>query len=312
MNAVFEVVAETMSQTASADLVKTRPKTAKANFVGLSTPDIAEDLFEEVGASTALLKLGKDAEPRLVIASMSRRFTGATRSLMLKNLAWLLKGARVQDNDAWFMAVSLLDRSGVQDELDLPAVCYAIVYLLAKSDCGVKHRFGPEWLDQLVMRTANGIVTSTDVKAWEQRLLENVQWRVLVPTAETWSTTFVMRLDILTGKGLSPMMSQMFNYTSSCIRTLEVELPDHGIPPLQLAMGLTAFGLVCARALPRECVLGGSGPTICPCRFPETTSRRILELLLDAVCCEHPDLCRACRLVADLPQALPDGVFFFD
>lgn len=281
---------------------ETKRSAANGDFVIPLIGDIDEDVFEEIGAATELLQEWHKAEDRLfAAASMPRRMGAQLRTQALQTLTQFFNAARLP-RTAWFSGVSLLDRSGAEDERDLPAVCLAIVHTLSKFEHAEKHAMCPLWLEKFVMFTVSGTVPLKDVKAWERKFISNQHSHLLVPNAEMWATAFVQRLDVLSRKAFSTTLAWTHDHILSCIYDIELGSPDHGLSPRLLAIGLTGLGLVSAGVLPQESVLEGGGPACTPCEFPPEIWERILALLLNAMCCSYVDLCGASKLIAELSQ----------
>jgi hypothetical protein len=147
----------------------------------------------------------------------------------------------------------------------LPATCAAIVCILKKNDCVASNIEGStflfdarqfsEQLPSIGYPNAKAEITQETINTQELRVLQTLGWRIQVPTAETWSSAFTARFNVLTKSLLTPSLTWVWQqslFGSSYImmrKAVNLELP-----PRALAIGLLAIGLVGARLLPLQVI----------------------------------------------------------
>jgi len=176
---------------------------------------------------------------------------------------------------SWFEAATLLDvyilkttdsKLKMQTAIeDLPSICSALVAILKKNDCATAlvagSNFVPQaclfaqYLQRLGFSAVNVDVTCEMIKTQEKNVLEALGWRILVPTTESWTSTYSARFNVLTRSLLVPSLNWVWQQGLFGARLIMMrQAVNEELPPRVLAAGLLGMGLVGARLLPLEAI----------------------------------------------------------
>jgi len=238
-----------------------------------------------------------------VLASMAQYAGLPQKSLAEASLlldVFILKSvAPKQSTDSIVLAINTL-----------PATCAALVAILWKADCISKSSAGTsiniasaclfaQQLQQMGYIEVDADVTENMINRQEAKVLQELRWRIHMPNAESWTSTFSSRFNVLTKNLMAPSLTWVWQHGMFASRTIMMrQASTEALPPKQLAAGLLAIGLVGARLLPLESVrprhmtdedwidlYQATRPQeLHPkCMFPENGSQRLLKLLMIAV-----------------------------
>lgn len=145
----------------------------------------------------------------------------------------------------------------------LPSTLAALVSLLMKNDCATSSMATSsliphasilaQYLQKLGYSTSSTQLTEAVINLGEIRVLKVLGWRIQVPTAESWISTYGSRLNVLTQGLLVPSLNWVWQ--QSILGTHKIMMHkavDAELPPRKLAAGLFAVSLVGGGLLPLE------------------------------------------------------------
>ena len=137
----------------------------------------------------------------------------------------------------------------------LPATCAAIISILKKDD-NAGRRFAAsifiqraclfaEFLQELGFENVNTTVTEKDIHAQERRILSALEWRIRVPTIESWMGAFISRFNVFSRGMLQPQLGLVWQHgLLGASRIMIQQAVNPEVPPRVLATGLFCIGLV--------------------------------------------------------------------
>jgi len=147
----------------------------------------------------------------------------------------------------------------------LPLTCAAVMLILKKKEDATVLVGGSSYIPyaskfaQNLQRsgypTVNTEVTGEMINLQERRVLEALGWRIQVSTAESWASTFIVRLDVISSSLLKQSLQEVLRRSISGARLFMLQQAVSAEqPPRMLAAGLLGIGLVGARVLPLEAI----------------------------------------------------------
>jgi len=175
---------------------------------------------------------------------------------------------------SWSEAAALLDMYHLKTQDPdniLPAIttlhltCAALMLILRKNEDASVLVGGSSYvqyaskfaldLQRSGYSTVNTEVTGGMIHVQEKRVLEALGWRILVSTAESWASKFIVRLDVISSSLLKQSLQQVWRRCISGARLFMLQQAVSAeLPPRMLAAGLLGIGLVGARVLPLEAI----------------------------------------------------------
>jgi len=229
----------------------------------------------------------------------------------------------------WFTAMALLDTFARRSRDQLKAeslltVCLAVARVLKKvdnaaSEHDIQHLGLEAALVQAGQRLQAGGISApaggwvpaqAEVGRAERALLEALQWRIQLPSHESWITMGCLRLDVLTSRAFAPTIRWAWQQCTLLAGAVGVaQAATKAAPSSRLAAGLLGINLVRAALLPLEAL---RPPQYQPWAWQELylrtqlgdipmnpalaadRSQYLLEILLVALRCALPELREAC------------------
>jgi len=154
--------------------------------------------------------------------------------------------------------------------------------------------------------------------AEEAGLLRTLDWKIVIPSIESWLSTYCARLNLLTQRLLVPSIAWVWMKAISNANILIWHSPaSPKLPPRRQANGLLGLGLVSARLLPPDAI---ATKNLCPvlweqvclqmkgtmsqqesvssCALPDSHASRILKWLCVSVRTDLKNLRQDCEDVA--------------
>jgi hypothetical protein len=228
-----------------------------------------EDMaYHEAKAISPMTGNGQALPPQgPLMAGNGQALPPQARDMALRFNAWFVNLLNMPF-ETWFQSAALLDvycrRYTGPDLMDrLPATCVALVKMLKKVDnAGVSMKGSNlsvhaghlgEALRREGIRT--DITTEEMLNEQEMSLLMTVDWKMAIPSIESWLSTYCTRFNVLTKRLLVPSLLWVWERTVFCARILMMHNPATvALPPRRQANGLLGLGFVSARLLPLDAI----------------------------------------------------------
>lgn len=292
-------------------------------------PEDFEDEFDDRGVSTELLESWASLEQKALQPAAGRprpKMSMKLRETILHFLQHLVKCAGLR-LDKWFEVATLLDVYLAKSKdcnpiCTLPATCAALVMLVKKNDYSIAEVipsfFVPRaaqltlWLEKVGLANAGSDVTEEMLLSAEEEVLEVIEWRVNLPTVESWTAMFCERVNILTQNMFQDSVAWIWQ-RSLGILTLILTKQSLSIDalPQMIAAGVLGLGMLSARLLPGD-ALRPSRISCAEwnslCSLPEEKdlesplggdmARHLLNTFEAATGCTLPQVQEACLLTA--------------
>jgi len=231
----------------------------------------------------------------------------------------------------YFEAATLLDCYHLKNQdgvsiATLAVTCSALVMILKKNDNATAHmsacQLAPhaaqmaQWLQRRGIPNVAVDVTERMLLAAESNVLEVLEWRISVPTVESWTSTFCARFNILTQSLFMASMNWVWQQSLMMSRMIMTrQALSKETSPQKLAVGLLGLGLVAAQLLPGDALRPSKIPPaeweqlyiesqpqgVMPeCVLPKDHARCLLDIVQATVTWSLFELQEACYLTASV------------
>jgi len=114
----------------------------------------------------------------------------------------------------------------------------------------------------------------------ETFLLATLDWKIAIPSIESWLSTYCTRFNVFTKRLLVPSLLWVWERTVFCARILMMHSPANAaLPPRKQANGLFGLGFVSARLLPLDAIRPAKlCPTIWEQLFLQIQEQLLLQI----------------------------------
>jgi len=221
---------------------------------------VPDELLEDWNVHEAKMMMSPCAGNRPALPPLAR-------DMALRFMAHIAKLLNLHPS-AWFHLAVLLDgycqRHSQADMISrLPATCVALVKMLKKADAAGLSMKGSnlsahagqlrEWLQSIGIWTDS--TTEEMLNEQEASVLATLEWKIFIPSIESWLSTYCTRFSVLTQWLLGPSLSWVWETTISNGRILVMHSPASALlPPGRQAKGLLGMACVSARLLPLDAI----------------------------------------------------------
>lgn len=193
----------------------------------------------------------------------------AARQMSVRFLARLVHVFAPSTGD-WFASVALLDALSVQapnglNVEELPALCAAIVKMVKKIDSVEMRCFYTSMtpkVAQAASHLAQGLetlgyttvpVNAEELQKQEDWLLRTLQWRINLPSHESWLNIFCIRLNVLTSSILQPSIQWIKEQSTFVASALVMwQATTARLTPRRMVAGILSINIGRARLVPFE------------------------------------------------------------
>merc|ERR1711956_31776 len=155
----------------------------------------------------------------------------------------------------WFLMVAVLDvycrrHRGVNTVFRLQSTCVALVKMLNKVDTA--ERAKQLLLAEQFRHKGMGALFTRDIlNQQEASLLETLDWKITIPSTESWLSTYCARFNVLSRRLLVSALLWVWGETVSNANVLIRYSPSSAqFSPRKQANGLLGLGFVSAGLLP--------------------------------------------------------------
>jgi hypothetical protein len=300
----------------------------------ISLTDECQDKLDAQGVSDELISAWSKKEEE-VLSRLTSGTTPSSAALPLsvrdsihRFISYIASTAGLPQK-SFFEAAALFDIYMAQAESsedEIPITCAALVILLLKQDSALAGFSGltfamhasqfAKYMVTSGVATEGAIedVTEEMIYARERDILESLGWKIILPTIESWITTFIARFNILTHRRFMTSLEWLWHRAMFGARMLvrwQALSPEY--PPMELAVGLLGLGLVGARLIPLDAIqpckialddwellYSESQPQgqETECMLPKHQSKMLLELLTVATGTSVEQTKEYCHLAA--------------
>jgi len=200
----------------------------------------------------------------------------------------------------------------------LQATCVALARMLKKIDAAEPVKQA-QLAEKLLHAEISRCLSRDILNHQEASLLETLDWKITIPSTESWLTTYCTRFNLLTQKLLCSSVAWVWNETiANAVALLRHRPSSEKFPPRKQAIGLLGLAFVDAGLLPLHALgtknlcpvlsqpllleIEGTKATDPKCQPLNSHSKRVLELLCMTVGTNLKNLKQDCKDAAVLLQ----------